>query len=149
MLVLNCFGKRNREAKVESGEVKPQVKRQTSDDEIQPAVSPVVAAATTGGTTAAGVVELDEDGVVVVDSSAELKAGFQEDGRYVGEDGREQSFVMSAKIKKFMEIVEAMVKNGDEKAIAFSQWTRMLDLLEISLKQRGIRFARLDGYVWF
>ncbi|KAL2608935.1 hypothetical protein R1flu_027508 [Riccia fluitans] len=32
-----------------------------------------------------------------------------------------------------------------EKAIVFSQWTSMLDLLEISLKQTNIKYRRLDG----
>jgi SNF2 family DNA or RNA helicase len=32
-----------------------------------------------------------------------------------------------------------------EKVIVFSQWTRMLDLVERALRQNRIRFARLDG----
>ncbi|XP_047328550.1 helicase-like transcription factor CHR28 [Impatiens glandulifera] len=32
-----------------------------------------------------------------------------------------------------------------EKAIVFSQWTRMLDLLETSLKNSSIKYRRLDG----
>lgn len=32
-----------------------------------------------------------------------------------------------------------------EKAIVFSQWTTMLDLLEMSLKNAGINYRRLDG----
>ena len=32
-----------------------------------------------------------------------------------------------------------------EKVIVFSQWTRMLDLVERTLRQNRIRFARLDG----
>ncbi|PIA25059.1 hypothetical protein AQUCO_12900001v1 [Aquilegia coerulea] len=32
-----------------------------------------------------------------------------------------------------------------EKAIVFSQWTRMLDLLEIQLKNSSIQYRRLDG----
>ncbi|AQK46392.1 Putative SNF2-domain/RING finger domain/helicase domain protein [Zea mays] len=31
------------------------------------------------------------------------------------------------------------------KAIVFSQWTGMLDLLELSLNRNGIQFRRLDG----
>nr|DAD32828.1 TPA_asm: hypothetical protein HUJ06_011679 [Nelumbo nucifera] len=34
---------------------------------------------------------------------------------------------------------------GTTKAIVFSQWTRMLDLLEISLKDSFIQYRRLDG----
>ncbi|GBG85170.1 hypothetical protein CBR_g39735 [Chara braunii] len=32
-----------------------------------------------------------------------------------------------------------------EKALVFSQWTSMLDLLEVHLKERGLNFRRLDG----
>lgn len=32
-----------------------------------------------------------------------------------------------------------------EKAIVFSQWTRMLDLLEVPLKDSSIQYRRLDG----
>ena len=32
-----------------------------------------------------------------------------------------------------------------KKALVFSQWTRMLDLLEISLGREGICYRRLDG----
>jgi len=31
------------------------------------------------------------------------------------------------------------------KSIVFSQWTSMLDLVEIALDQEGIQYARLDG----
>ncbi|XP_020222323.1 helicase-like transcription factor CHR28 isoform X2 [Cajanus cajan] len=34
---------------------------------------------------------------------------------------------------------------GGEKAIVFSQWTRMLDLLEACLKNSSIKYRRLDG----
>lgn len=34
---------------------------------------------------------------------------------------------------------------GPEKAIVFSQWTSMLDLVEMSLKNSRIRYRRLDG----
>lgn len=35
--------------------------------------------------------------------------------------------------------------DSTEKAIVFSQWTSMLDLLETPLKQAGFRYRRLDG----
>ncbi|XP_050368608.1 helicase-like transcription factor CHR28 [Argentina anserina] len=38
--------------------------------------------------------------------------------------------------------VEKVVR---EKAIVFSQWTRMLDLLEVCLKTSGLEYRRLDG----
>ncbi|GFZ03097.1 SNF2 domain-containing protein [Actinidia rufa] len=37
------------------------------------------------------------------------------------------------------------IKVAGEKAIVFSQWTRMLDLLETSLKNSSIQYRRLDG----
>lgn len=37
------------------------------------------------------------------------------------------------------------VKVAGEKAIVFSQWTKMLDLLEASLKDSSIQYRRLDG----
>ncbi|XP_062161396.1 helicase-like transcription factor CHR28 isoform X3 [Alnus glutinosa] len=37
------------------------------------------------------------------------------------------------------------VESAGEKAIVFSQWTRMLDLLEACLKNSSIQYRRLDG----
>lgn len=41
--------------------------------------------------------------------------------------------------------LNGLVKVVGEKAIVFSQWTRMLDLLEACLKTSSIQFRRLDG----
>lgn len=38
-----------------------------------------------------------------------------------------------------------LIRVVGEKAIVFSQWTRMLDLLETGLKKSSIDFRRLDG----
>ncbi|XP_057471923.1 helicase-like transcription factor CHR28 [Actinidia eriantha] len=38
-----------------------------------------------------------------------------------------------------------VIKVAGEKAIVFSQWTRMLDLLETCLKNSSIQYRRLDG----
>ncbi|KAL7242528.1 hypothetical protein ACSBR1_014995 [Camellia fascicularis] len=38
-----------------------------------------------------------------------------------------------------------LIKVAGEKAIVFSQWTRMLDLLETCLKNSSIQYRRLDG----
>lgn len=64
----------------------------------------------------------------------------------------------SSKIKAAVEALESIVKpreiegDGDnnvkvvrEKAIVFSQWTRMLDLLEACLNKSSINYRRLDG----
>lgn len=53
--------------------------------------------------------------------------------------------------KQGYEVTEAgKVSDGStpsvgEKAIVFSQWTRMLDLLEVGLKNSSIQYRRLDG----
>lgn len=39
----------------------------------------------------------------------------------------------------------SLVSSVGEKAIVFSQWTRMLDLLEACLKDSSINYRRLDG----
>ena len=62
----------------------------------------------------------------------------------------------SAKVDKLLEILEniqagQMLVDGEEqeggqdKALVFSQWTSLLDIIEVPLKQRGFRFLRLDG----
>ena len=50
----------------------------------------------------------------------------------------------SAKLDVLMELVEEMLAEG-HKALVFSQWTRLLDLVELPLRAAGIDFARLDG----
>jgi len=53
----------------------------------------------------------------------------------------------SCKTKRLLEELRA-IRTGDDptaKAIVFSQWTSMLDLLEIPLKAEGLPFLRLDG----
>jgi SNF2 family DNA or RNA helicase len=61
-------------------------------------------------------------------------------GMQISEDRRERRFVQTAKIKAFMNIMESMIEEGDKKALVFSQWTRMLDLVSVPLKERGISF---------
>ncbi|KAF2303400.1 hypothetical protein GH714_017958 [Hevea brasiliensis] len=61
----------------------------------------------------------------------------------------------SSKIRAALEVLLSLTKPGDctstnvkvvgEKAIVFSQWTRMLDLLETCLKNCSIQYRRLDG----
>jgi DNA repair protein RAD5 len=56
--------------------------------------------------------------------------------------------VRSAKLDAMVDILSTHVvgrakKHG--KAVVFSQWTYMLDLVGFVLKEEGIRFARLDG----
>ncbi|AQK46391.1 Putative SNF2-domain/RING finger domain/helicase domain protein [Zea mays] len=72
-----------------------------------------------------------------------------------------ESSYISSKIRSAVEILNSIIKTpaltaGDTtesipsmappvKAIVFSQWTGMLDLLELSLNRNGIQFRRLDG----
>lgn len=66
----------------------------------------------------------------------------------------------SSKIKAAVEVLKSISKPHDitmndtsimgnsavrEKAIVFSQWTRMLDLVEVCLKDSSIHYRRLDG----
>lgn len=50
----------------------------------------------------------------------------------------------SSKVERLLEKLEEAVADG-HKALVFSQWTSMLDLVEPHLTQAGIRFTRLDG----
>ncbi|KAK7390769.1 hypothetical protein VNO78_18835 [Psophocarpus tetragonolobus] len=49
------------------------------------------------------------------------------------------------KVTKHTRKYSEFTAKGPIKAIVFSQWTSMLDLVEISLRQFGIQFRRLDG----
>ncbi|KAB5515501.1 SNF2 family N-terminal domain-containing protein [Coniochaeta sp. 2T2.1] len=56
-----------------------------------------------------------------------------------------KNWVPSAKTTKVCELLREIQPTG-EKTIIFSQWTALLDLLEIPLKNElGIKFARYDG----
>ncbi|KAL3677102.1 hypothetical protein R1sor_027050 [Riccia sorocarpa] len=48
-------------------------------------------------------------------------------------------------VVKCKDTVNRVFVQSTEKAIVFSQWTSMLDLLEISLKQANFNYRRLDG----
>jgi superfamily II DNA or RNA helicase/tmRNA-binding protein len=50
----------------------------------------------------------------------------------------------SSKLSLFMENLEEGLDLG-HRALVFSQWTSLLDLVEPLLTQKGIRFSRLDG----
>ncbi len=50
----------------------------------------------------------------------------------------------SSKIERLLEALGEAAADG-HKALVFSQWTGLLDLVEPHLKDAGIRFARLDG----
>ncbi|KAL2869823.1 DEAD/DEAH box helicase [Aspergillus lucknowensis] len=58
----------------------------------------------------------------------------------------EKTWITSAKIEKAMEIVrEIQSRNSNEKTIIFSQFTSLLDLLEVPVSREGHRYRRYDG----
>ncbi|KAL4932053.1 SNF2 family N-terminal domain-containing protein [Aspergillus undulatus] len=58
----------------------------------------------------------------------------------------EKTWITSAKIEKAMEIVRDVEGRGnDEKTIIFSQFTSLLDLLEVPIAREGYRYRRYDG----
>jgi SNF2 family DNA or RNA helicase len=50
----------------------------------------------------------------------------------------------SSKVQALLEALESAVADG-HKALVFSQWTSLLDLIEAPLREADISFARLDG----
>ncbi|KAJ5769552.1 hypothetical protein N7520_004111 [Penicillium odoratum] len=81
-------------------------------------------------------------------SLAELRAAAQknkaEKAKYLRR--LEKSYTPSAKITKAMEILQANEDRGsNEKTIIFSQFTSLLDLLEIPILQKGWLHVRFDG----
>jgi superfamily II DNA or RNA helicase len=61
-------------------------------------------------------------------------------GQKRGEDG----WVTSSKVEALLGALEDAAADG-HKALVFSQWTSLLDLVEPHLQAAGIRFTRLDG----
>lgn len=58
----------------------------------------------------------------------------------------EKTWVTSAKIEKSMEILrEVQRREGNEKTIIFSQFTSLLDLLEVPIAREGYGYRRYDG----
>jgi SNF2 family DNA or RNA helicase len=55
-----------------------------------------------------------------------------------------QSAEGSSKLDVLFETLEEALEEG-HKALVFSQWTSLLDLVEPQLRERGVRFTRLDG----
>lgn len=51
----------------------------------------------------------------------------------------------STKITAFMEAFRKIISTTDDKVLCFSQWTRMLDLVQVCIKSEGFEFVRLDG----
>jgi superfamily II DNA or RNA helicase len=55
-----------------------------------------------------------------------------------------RSDATSSKVELLIEVLDESVADG-HKALVFSQWTSLLDLVEPHLARAGIAFARLDG----
>jgi superfamily II DNA or RNA helicase len=55
-----------------------------------------------------------------------------------------QQAASSSKVQTLVEALDTAVSDG-HKALVFSQWTSLLDLIEGPLKEAGIAFERLDG----
>ena len=53
----------------------------------------------------------------------------------------------SSKIEKINELFDQIKQEPDRKCIIFSEWTTMLDLIEVQLNKRKMGFVRLDGQV--
>ncbi len=53
----------------------------------------------------------------------------------------------STKLDYLEELFEQIWQESDRKAVLFSEWTTMLDLIEKRLERFGIEFVRLDGSV--
>lgn len=60
-------------------------------------------------------------------------------------DKQEPSY--SSKLQRIDELVEQLFAEDDRKAVLFSEWTRMLNLIEPILKRHGLDYVRLDGSV--
>jgi len=53
----------------------------------------------------------------------------------------------SSKLERLTQLLPRIAAEEDRKTIVFSEWTTMLDLIEIILKQHDIAYVRLDGSV--
>ena len=58
----------------------------------------------------------------------------------------EREFKHSAKTEKLMHEIAALRREDPSiKSLVFSQWTSMLDIVQIPLQREGYKFLRLDG----
>lgn len=58
----------------------------------------------------------------------------------------QKRWISSAKIDKCIEILDGVERNDPtEKTIVFSQFTSLLDLIEVPINQRGWKYRRYDG----
>lgn len=53
----------------------------------------------------------------------------------------------SSKLERLGELLEHLALESDRKIVLFSEWTKMLNMIEPKLKKVGLDFVRLDGSV--
>ncbi len=56
-----------------------------------------------------------------------------------------EDWMTSAKIEKTMELLKQIMNETDEKVLIFSQWTSLLDLLEVPIDGEEFGYRRYDG----
>ncbi|KAF2218699.1 SNF2 family N-terminal domain-containing protein [Elsinoe ampelina] len=56
-----------------------------------------------------------------------------------------KDFIDSAKVSKCISLIKHIIETTDEKIIVFSQWTSLLDLVEIPVDEAGWSYTRYDG----
>ncbi|PSK35037.1 hypothetical protein B9Z65_1620 [Elsinoe australis] len=56
-----------------------------------------------------------------------------------------KDFIDSAKVSKAVALLRHIIEETDEKIIVFSQWTSLLDLLEVPIDEAGWSYTRYDG----
>jgi SNF2 family DNA or RNA helicase len=56
------------------------------------------------------------------------------------------NLTMSTKLRALIKEIDTIHRQSpEEKMIVFSQWTSMLDICEVAMKDRGFSYGRLDG----
>ena len=53
----------------------------------------------------------------------------------------------SSKLERIEGLLDDLAREADRKTVLFSEWTRMLGLIEPLIEARGMRYVRLDGSV--
>ncbi|XP_050893023.1 helicase-like transcription factor CHR28 isoform X3 [Lathyrus oleraceus] len=81
----------------------------------------------------------------VLQSSCRLKANSGNRDSPPSDDSDIEDFDPDVKVTKVTRNYSECTTGGPLKAIIFSQWTTMLDLVETSMQQSGIKYRRLDG----
>ncbi|MDX2020078.1 MAG: DEAD/DEAH box helicase [Deltaproteobacteria bacterium] len=55
-----------------------------------------------------------------------------------------QTATSSSKVERLVDALSTVAEEGG-RSLVFSQWTSFLDLIEVALKEAGVKFCRLDG----